>query len=71
MPSAHTLPAVASRQAAATASDVMKFKVPISSFGPHRPQLRTCIASLRRISSLMAGHLTPTVPAPGLIMWGA
>src|SRR2546425_7065282 len=58
MPSANTLPVVASRQAAATASGVMKFSVPISSAAPHRPQFRTCIASFRSVSSLMAANLT-------------
>src|SRR5262245_13547235 len=53
MPSANTLPAVTSRAAAAMPSGVMWLSVPISSCGPQRPQLRTCSAIVRRVSSLM------------------
>src|SRR5262245_17249258 len=50
------------------AAGVMWFRVPISSSGPQRPQLRTCIAIARRVSSLMApaiilgGWYDPSVP---------
>ena len=61
--SVHTAPWMHAREIAAIASGVMKLSVPISSFGPQRPQLRTCIASLRSVSSLMAGNLTPPLLA--------
>ncbi len=43
----------------------MKFKVPISSLGPQRPQLRTCIASFLRVSSLMARQSYANRSGPG------